>query len=93
MAYELYIRNEVKKTYDAPTESFPMEIHKLNNLVDVFRKMRDYSKSCINEEKVSKLANWHEVAFNCVIFKEMYKSLWDSYYLLPFSIYEVEDKE
>ena len=91
MAYELYISNDVKKTYDSPTESFPMEIYRIDTLGDVFRKMRDYSKSCINEEKVTKLAEWHEVtSIGAVVFKEMYKSLWDSYYLLTFSVYETK---
>lgn len=92
MAYELYISNKMKKSFDSEDIEFPMEIYRIDTLGDVFRKMRDYSKSCINEEKVAKLAEWHEVTtIGTVIFKEMYKSLWDSYYLLTFSVYEVKE--
>jgi len=92
MAYELIISNTMRKTFDSEDIEFPVTIYKLDNLGDVFRKMRDYSKSCVNEEKVTKLAEWHEVTLiGAVVFKEMYKSLWDSYYLLTFGIYETKD--
>lgn len=92
MAYELYISNAVKETFDADSIELPMEIYKLKTLADVFRRMKRYAELCIDSEKVTKLAEWHEItSIGAIVFKEMYKSAWGSYYLLTYSIYEVKE--
>lgn len=93
MAYELYISNTMRETFDAEDVILQMKICKLDTLADVFRRMKRYAE-CINSEKVTKLSEWHEItSVGAVVFYEMYKSAWGSYQLLTYSIYETEDKE
>ena len=92
MAYELYISNTVRRTFDSEDIEFPMEIYRLDTLADVFPRIQRYADSCINAEKVTKLSEWREItSVGAVIFKEMYRSNWDAYYLLTYSIYEVKE--